>query len=208
MVHRNDSRLTTNGFVVVRLTRDPVIPVAVRFANFCSSIFTVAAVFSCVITTMCAYNQEYQLINPSTQVALFSVSDEACLPPCQIEWTTYASSLNFTSGDIAWNVFAASNSSDSIHFYGTNTTNFTATRDLFIGNPTISHWKFEVSYRFPLKLSTSALKFVVNSGPSDGVCRVEPKIGNTSTLFMINCTGWYDEHEILDYTFYGNAFDR
>lgn len=68
-------------------------------------------------------------------------------------------------------------------------------------------WKFEVAYKFPSKTSTSALKFVINEPPSDGFCVIKPDIGNTSTLFMINCTNWYDEHEILDFTFYGNVIE-
>lgn len=69
---------------------------------------------------MCSFNQEYQFINPSTQVALFSVSEDPCLLPCIIEWTTYTGSLSPISGDVIWNVFIAPNLSDSIHFYGKN----------------------------------------------------------------------------------------
>lgn len=90
---------------------------------------------------------------------------------------------------------------------GTNTTNFTATKDLFTGSGRNEFWKFEVSYSFPSKTSTSALKFRINEPPSDGFCYVLPNNGSTLTLFRIKCTNWYDFHEILDYTFYGKIID-
>lgn len=73
---------------------------------------------SCVITTMCAFDQEYQFINPSTQVALYSVSDEPCLPPCSIEWTTYAGTVHSITQEVIWNVHSAMSSAGKIHFYG------------------------------------------------------------------------------------------
>ena len=55
---------------------------------------------SCAIQSMCSPYQEYQLINPTTQVALFSTCFSECQPEPQISWTIYQGwrngSLNIT----------------------------------------------------------------------------------------------------------------
>ena len=86
---------------------------------------------------------------------------------------------------------------------GTNTSNFTAINQLFLGNPQISYWRFEVVYSFVAEISTSALNFVINQPPQNGSCSISPLNGTTSTLFTISCLNWFDEDGIQDYSFYG-----
>ena len=76
------------------------------------------------------------------------------------------------------------------------------TNQLFIQNPTIQFWKFEVVYSFPNQTSTSALHFVLNQPPQNGSCSISPSNGTTTTLFLISCSNWSDEDGIKDYSLY------
>ncbi len=86
---------------------------------------------------------------------------------------------------------------------GMNTSNFTATNNLFLNNSQILYWRFEVVYSFVSTQSSSALNFVINPPPQNGSCSISPLSGTTSTLFTINCANWFDENGIQDYSFYG-----
>jgi hypothetical protein len=88
-------------------------------------------------------------------------------------------------------------------YSGANTTNFTATNQLFLSNPPIHLWRFEVVYTFAITKSTSALNFIINQPPYNGSCSISPQNGTTSTLFTISCLDWFDEDGIKDYSFYG-----
>ena len=85
---------------------------------------------------------------------------------------------------------------------GTNTSNFTATNKLFLANPQINLWRFEVVYSFISETSTSALNFVINQPPHNGSCLINPLNGTTSTLFTISCPDWFDQDGIKDYSIY------
>ena len=85
---------------------------------------------------------------------------------------------------------------------GSNSSNFTATDDLFLSNPSISYWRFEVVYTLPSGTSSSALNFIINQPPQNGSCSVSPRNGTTSTVFSISCPQWQDQDGIKDYTFY------
>jgi hypothetical protein len=86
---------------------------------------------------------------------------------------------------------------------GTNTSNFTATNQLFTQNPQVDYWRFEVVYSFPSGSSTSALNFIINQPPQNGSCSISPTNGTTNTLFTISCINWIDQDGIKDYLFYG-----
>jgi hypothetical protein len=86
---------------------------------------------------------------------------------------------------------------------GTNTSNFTALNQLFIDNPNVDYWRFEVVYIFTSEISSSSLSFIINHPPQNGSCSINPLNGTTSTLFTISCLDWFDEDEIIDYSLYG-----
>jgi hypothetical protein len=88
-------------------------------------------------------------------------------------------------------------------FLGTNTSNFTATDELFLVNPQITLWRFEVVYTFSLETSWSSLNFVINQPPCNGSCSISSLNGTTSTLFDISCPDWFDDDGIEDYSIYG-----
>jgi hypothetical protein len=87
-------------------------------------------------------------------------------------------------------------------FLGTNTTNFTATNQLFIFNRQLNLWRFEVVYGFVSETSSSSLNFVINQPPSNGSCFINPQNGTTSSIFTISCPDWFDEDGIKDYSLY------
>ncbi len=86
---------------------------------------------------------------------------------------------------------------------GTNTSNFTAIDTLFLNNPEISFWRFEVVYQFLSHTSTSALNFIINPSPDNGSCSINPLNGTTTTLFNVSCPNWFDADDIEDYSLYG-----
>ena len=85
---------------------------------------------------------------------------------------------------------------------GSSTSNFTAINQLFLSNPQISFWKFEVVYTFQTEKSSSALNFIINQPPSNGSCLINPLNGTTTTLFTISCPDWFDADGIKDYSLY------
>jgi hypothetical protein len=87
-----------------------------------------------------------------------------------------------------------------------NTSNITATNALFLNNSHIFYWRFEVVYSFVSTQSLSAIDFVINPPPQNGSCSINPLNGTTSTLFTINCSNWFDEIGIQDYSVYGTYF--
>ena len=151
-------------------------------------------VIGCVITTLCSPNLEYQFVNPTTQVALFSLCLGNCSSIQQIIWNVYSGQSNSS----LWILF---NQTEN-WFFGNNTSNFTVTNQLFLQNPTVKLWRFEVVYSFTNEISTSAFDFVINQPPTNGSCSISSSNGTTTTLFQISCPDWFDEDEIKDYSLY------
>lgn len=89
---------------------------------------------------------------------------------------------------------------------GTNTSNFTATNQLFLQNEKINLWKFQVIYTFAEETSSSSLNFIINTPPSNGSCSVYPPNGTTNTLFTISCSNWFDDDNIKNYLLYCTKF--
>ena len=88
-------------------------------------------------------------------------------------------------------------------FVGLNTSNLTATNQLFLSNPQLNLWRFEVVYTFQSETSISSLNFQLNQSPSNGSCSIIPFNGTTSSLFDIQCSNWFDDDGIKDYAIYG-----
>ncbi len=60
---------------------------------------------SCVISTMCSANLEYQYINPSTQVALFSDCVGKCGKILNIHWNIYQGFNDSSKNIVEWTRF-------------------------------------------------------------------------------------------------------
>ena len=188
MENRRNATLQATGYLLVRVddTRPQLVAVA------------------CVISTMCIPNLEFQLVNPTTQVALFSECLGSCSMLMNISWNIYQGTNGSTT---QWTPFTQITQHENDWFYGRNTTNFTATNQLFLQNPSVRYWRFEVVFSFVTETSSSALNFVVNQPPSNGSCSISPQQGTTSTLFTVSCPGWFDEDGVKDYALAGYTTD-
>ncbi len=67
---------------------------------------------------MCVPNMEYQLLNPTTQVALFSICIDNYSSLLKITWNIYQGLLNSTSNVVKWTQFNATISNQTAWFYG------------------------------------------------------------------------------------------
>ncbi|CAF4104041.1 unnamed protein product, partial [Adineta steineri] len=192
MENRKNSSIQATGYVLVTIevTHPQLIAVG------------------CVISSMCVPNLEFQLLNPTTQVALFTLCIGTCTNLERIKWHIYQGSDNSTSSNSTqWTLFNQTSSYENIWFFGTNTSNFTATDLLFLNNLQISLWRFEVVYTFQSAISTSALNFIINQPPANGSCSINPLDGTITTLFTIECPNWYDVDGIQDYSLYAWTTD-
>ncbi|CAF3967703.1 unnamed protein product [Adineta steineri] len=192
MENRKNSSIQATGYVLVTIevTHPQLIAVG------------------CVISPMCVPNLEFQLLNPTTQVALFTLCIGTCTNLQSIKWNIYQGSDNSTSSNSTqWTLFNQTSSYENIWFFGTNTSNFTATDLLFLNNLQISLWRFEVVYTFLSAISTSALNFIINQPPANGSCSINPLDGTIITLFTITCPDWYDVDGIQDYSLYAWTTD-
>ncbi|CAF4796845.1 unnamed protein product, partial [Rotaria socialis] len=186
MDNLNNATVRATGYVLVHVqnTRPPMVAIG------------------CIISTMCSHNLEFQYINPSTQVALFSFSVDKSVSPTNITWNVYYGLMNSSSDTHNWTLFTNMIKYRNIWFFGAYTTNFTASNQLFQENRNIAFWRFEVVYTIGQEKSLSALNFEINQPPTPGICSIAPSNGKTTTKFNISCGGWNDTDGIKDYSFY------
>ena len=151
---------------------------------------------------MCGVSREFQLVNPTTQVALFSLCIGNCIDIQSIEWNVYQGLYNSSSNTTQWILFNQIDSFDNIWFFGRQNANFTSTNELFLNNPQIDLWQFKVVYRFSSESGSSAMNFATNKAPSNGSCVMDPALGVTTTVFTVSCLNWFDENGIKDYSLY------
>ena len=72
---------------------------------------------SCVVSSMCIPNMEFQRVNPTTQVALFSVCSENCSSIRNITWKVYQGS-NTSLSTMNWTLFRSMDQYENIWFFG------------------------------------------------------------------------------------------
>jgi hypothetical protein len=73
--------------------------------------------FSCVIQTICIPNFDYQFLNPTTQVALFSNCIGNCSTLQNVTWNIYYGAINSSSNITKWTLFNQTDYQD-IWFFG------------------------------------------------------------------------------------------
>jgi hypothetical protein len=88
-----------------------------------------------------------------------------------------------------------------------NTKKLTVLKDFFAKNDEIIYWRFEVIYSFQFEIIKKTFDIEINKVPTDGSCSISPSNGTTMTLFTINCSNWFDQDQIKDYTYYGLNFN-
>ncbi len=67
---------------------------------------------------MCIPNLEFQLVNPTTQVALFSICTGNCSTIQNIAWNIYQGSMNLSLNISQWILYNQMNQSQNIWFFG------------------------------------------------------------------------------------------
>lgn len=67
---------------------------------------------------MCSSLLLYHLINPTTQVALFSESTQECLPPCKIRWNIYHRVDHLNDDSDLWIPYQVMNNSNNQLYFG------------------------------------------------------------------------------------------
>jgi hypothetical protein len=67
---------------------------------------------------MCAPNLEFQLVNPTTQVALFSLCVGNCTKIENITWNIYSGSINSSSNFTKWILLNQTTSYQNNWFFG------------------------------------------------------------------------------------------
>jgi len=152
---------------------------------------------------MCVRNLDVLLINPTTQLSLFSICIGTCTNIENIQWNIYQGLRNSSSNLTEWILFNEMISYENIWFFGTNTSNFTSTNNLFLNNPQINLWQFEVVYTMTSGINSNTLNLVINQPPSNGSCSINPLNGTITTLFTVSCPYWVDENGVKDYSLYG-----
>ncbi|UJR17142.1 hypothetical protein I4U23_004038 [Adineta vaga] len=206
--HSLPSNQTYEFLVQMKYLHDPSKQVTgsvlVKVQDMHSSIIAIG----CVISPMCISNVEYQLVNPTTQVALYSFCIENCSTVQNIQWRIYYGQRNASSNVTEWILFNKTNIYANIWFFGLNTTNLTSTNDLFSSYRQWLLWRFEVVYHFQSETSSSSLSFLINQPPTNGSCSISPLNGTTSTLFDLNCLNWFDNDGIKDYSLYIWTIDQ
>ncbi len=71
-----------------------------------------------MISSLCAPNLEYQFLNPTTQVALFSACVNNCTSINNITWNVYQGVMNSSSDIVQWTLFNQMNQYENIWFFG------------------------------------------------------------------------------------------
>ena len=151
-----------------------------------------------MIKSLCSPNVEFQKVNPTTQIALFSFCVNECPQEKKLIWNIYFGRINSTQNFTKWILFDQMTNFENIWFFGRNTTNFTCL--IHFRNET--HWKFEVIYQFEGINSSSALNFEINPPPSNGSCEINPRNGTTNTLFNVTCSHWKIKENIKEYSLF------
>jgi hypothetical protein len=117
---RTNASLTSTGHLLVRVENQsrPVLFLGyVRAKRSCLS-RSLLLFSSCSIASLCQLQSEYQLINPTTQIALFSLCGDSCLPILNVTWSIYAGHRNVTLNQTQWNFFQPIHLYDDVWFFG------------------------------------------------------------------------------------------
>ena len=67
---------------------------------------------------MCVANMEFQLVNPTTQVALFALCVGSCINIRNITWNIYQGTMNSSTNTSQWILFNQMIAYQNIWFFG------------------------------------------------------------------------------------------
>ena len=108
--------------------------------------------FRCVIASMCAPNLEFQLVNPTTQVALFTLCVGSCSSLLAITWNIYQG-LNGSTTTMQWTLFNQTSQFENVWFFGNRTNDLPSIRCNSIDSCRTKHEQFHGRQRTVSQLS-------------------------------------------------------
>lgn len=160
---------------------------------------------------------DYHYADQGTQLALFSLCLHNCASMMSIRWSVEHGSINVTTSAIQWTSITPLSSScifgkNSLHLtrmptdddvVGVHSKNLTVTKDLFSQHNESLYWRFAAIYSFASATINQTFDVELNHPPRYGSCSMHPHNGTLMTLFTIQCSHWFDDDLIKDYSFYG-----
>ena len=115
---RNHSSQGT-GYLLVRVEKTFPKMIAIGYSRTVTRCSFHSRLFSCVITSLCIPNLEFQLINPTTQVSLFALCTGNCSIRRNITWNIYHGVMNSSGHNLThWTLFNQMNLYQNIWFFG------------------------------------------------------------------------------------------
>ncbi len=118
MENRQNSAIQSIGYLLVQVEDTQHQLIAIAWVIFLFKSGEIHFNFSCVISTLCVPNLDYQSVNPTTQMALFSVCIGFCTSINNITWNVYQGVMNATSNTVQWSQFNQMNQYQNIWFFG------------------------------------------------------------------------------------------
>ena len=115
-------QITRYVLVHIAETSLPIIIIRSNFHLHLDSLqlFSLSSIYfhNCVIQTMCIPNLEYQFVNSTTQVALYSFCFGQCPTLVNITWNIYQDQTNLSSNATQWSLLNSIQSYENIWFFG------------------------------------------------------------------------------------------
>ena len=71
-----------------------------------------------MIPRLCAADREYQYVNPTTQVALFSACQSACTTINNVTWRIYEGVMDLPNQLVQWTLSSQMSQKENIWFFG------------------------------------------------------------------------------------------
>ena len=71
-----------------------------------------------MVPRLCAPNLEYQSVNPTTQVALFSLCQPLCTSIINVTWIVYQGTMNASSNIVQWTPYPLMDQHQNTWFFG------------------------------------------------------------------------------------------
>ena len=120
MQNKRNQWLQVVGSLLVEVhdTESPTIVIRYDQRNMSPSLRSGIVPSSCVVSVLCMPNVDYQLINPTTQVALLSFCFETCPSVQSITWAIYQGHYNASSNLTQWSLFPHIQLHQDVWFFG------------------------------------------------------------------------------------------
>lgn len=172
---------------------------------------------SCVPPETCIQYNNFQIINPNSQIIIDGKCIEGCESAYEIRYNWQLFMSIKTGSKNVWmpckmpSPIEAVDELNTTHISGSKRKKLALLPELFSSFSNVIHWKVQfevssVSTEAGVAVGISSVALAVNQLPYNGTCSVFPFNGiSMETEFNITCSNWYDpDGEIVRYEYYGN----